>query len=131
MKTLSFICDICGKRYENKPPYNEHPEITPGYGNTADNRIACYSCCAEQDKKAMREHGKIDLYLTKNEKGAYRITNWPGSLVFCTTYASKGKHNIAGTRQDVWFKFNDKLWHGVQYGNNTQICHCRQTKQSA
>jgi hypothetical protein len=128
-KTLSFICDLCGKHYENKPPYNAYSDITPGYGKTKDDKICCYPCCAEEDKRIMRETGRRVLYLTSANGGGYRITNWPGSLEFSTTYASKGGHNIAGVRRDVWFKFEGKLWHGVQYGNTSQLCYCKVTKQ--
>lgn len=75
------------------------------------------------------------LYLVNTEAGAlsggsknYRITNWPGTLEFSTAYMRRGYHNIAGRRYDVWFYFAGKRWHGVQYGDNTQILHCRQTK---
>lgn len=58
-----------------------------------------------------------------------RVTNWPGSLSFRTGYIRKGRHNFAGTRYDTWFTGPDeKTWHAVQYGENTQIAHCRRVK---
>ena len=72
----------------------------------------------------MRNHGKIALYLT--DEG---VTNWPASLVFPVRYRRIGRHNWAGKRYDVWFTGPDgKPWHGTQYGDNTQIIHCKRVK---
>ena len=102
---------------------SEHSEVTSGYGISQDGKKYCYACCAEIDKETMRKHGRITLYLT--EKG---ITNWPASLVLPVHYKKEGRHNIAGKRFDVWFTFEDRQWHGVTYGDNTQLCHCRVVK---
>jgi hypothetical protein len=73
----------------------------------------------------MKDEGRITLYLTDDG----RVTNWPNSLSF-KGHVSKGRHNIAGTRYDVWFTGPDgHRWHGTQYGDNTQICHCKRTKE--
>lgn len=33
-------------------------------------------------------------------------------------------------RIDVWFNGPDgHLWHGVNYGHNSQLCHCRRTRK--
>jgi hypothetical protein len=88
----------------------------------------CYECCATRDKETMRSTGKATLYLTYND-GARRgyVKNWPGTLCFLGQ-VSKSRHNISRTRYDVWFMFEGRVWHGVQYGENTQICHCKRTK---
>ena len=105
-----------------------------GYGVDKDNNRVCYSCCAISDKEQMRTSDKIVLYLTKkviNEKRGeyqYHVTNWPGTLDFPVYYSRNGCHNIAGTREDVWFVFEGKTWHGIQYGNFSEICHCKVTK---
>jgi hypothetical protein len=105
-------------------PVSEHLSITTGYGTDKDGKKHCYECCAVRDKAAMIEDGKATLYLAKNE-----VTNWPGSLRFAVSYTRKGRHNIAGSRHDVWFTGPDgKRWHGVQFGENTQLCHCRRIK---
>jgi hypothetical protein len=76
----------------------------------------------------MERTGRATLYLTTKPDGAAEITNWPGSLRFTGRY-TKGAHNIARTRYDVWFYGPDKTaWYGVQYGENTQIAHCRRVK---
>jgi len=60
----------------------------------------------------------------------HTLTNWPGTLRFDPHYIKKGRHNIAGTRYDVWFPGPDgHIWHGINYGENTQITHCKRTKQ--
>jgi hypothetical protein len=54
---------------------------------------------------------------------------WPGTLkIRCGVRT--GRHNIAGKRYDVWFVGPDgKNWHGVTYGDNTQICRVRRLKK--
>ena len=101
-----------------------------GYGTNGDGIKLCYNCCAEQDKAFMREHGKNTLYLTKDEKG-WKVTNWPGTLVFRPHYVKKGWHNIAGSRHDAWFTFEGHVWHAVQYGEWSDIARCKRTKQAA
>lgn len=87
----------------------------------------------KHDRKQMAETGKIVLFLTISEYMNMRLfqdgklTNWPGSLeIPCRV--KRGRHNMAGTRYDVWFRLHGKEWHGVQYGDNTQICHCKRLK---
>lgn len=112
-------------------PESEHLDITTGYGTDANGKTYCYDCCAEADKKEMRKTGRATLYLiiVNNGTSNYaKVTNWPGSLVFDYLHYRKGHHNIAGTRYDVWFKFEGKTWHGVTFGDMTQICHCKVTK---
>jgi hypothetical protein len=87
----------------------------------------------------MRTDDNIDLYLVdaKHESPmktgspfwTHELTNWPGSLSIQVRRIKTGHHNIAGKRYDVWFTFEGHEWHGVQYGDNTQICHCRKLKQ--
>ena len=116
--TQPYICD-CGH------PESEHSELTRGYGTDRETgKTSCYACCAEHDRDIMRTTGRITLYLCGNT----RLTNWPGSLVIEPYRLRIGRHNIAGKRYDVWFHFEDTKWHGVQYGSNTQICHCRRLK---
>ena len=95
-----------------------------GYGVNREGEKICFACCGEQDKQAMREDGKATLYLSNNE-----ITNWPGTLRLRADYVRTGRHNIAGKRYDVWFHFENQQWHGVQYGDNTNILHCKKLKQ--
>jgi hypothetical protein len=107
---------------------SEHGAFTTGYATDNDGKKFCYACAAEQDKQWMREKGKITLYLVRNDSGKWEVINWPGSLRFSVSFFRLGSHNIAGTRQDVWFKFEGQQWHGIQYGENTQLCHCKRTR---
>lgn len=115
-------------------------------------RPACLlrECCGENDRKDMISTGKAVLYLTcepaskmrlngqpytiatlnqgigRSTKGT--VSNWPGTMKF-DCYTTVGHHNIARYRYDCWFTGPDgKRWHGVTYGDNTQICRCRRLK---
>ena len=132
----TFKCMDCGQTF---------PILTNGGTGYAclpnpappDNRI-CYPCCAVRDRASMIETGRAVLYLTTepnltpagNSHGETgTVSNWPGSLKIKTGPVKVGHHNMAGKRYDVWFTGPDgKDWHGVQYGENTQICHCRRVK---
>ena len=121
-----------------------------GYGYDAKDRPVCYECCGENDRKDMISTGKAVLYLTcepaskmrlsgqpytiatlnqgigRSTKGT--VSNWPGTMKF-DCYTTVGHHNIARHRYDCWFTGPDgKRWHGVTYGDNTQICRCRRLK---
>jgi hypothetical protein len=122
-------------------PPSSHSDFTTGYGEDSEGKKSCYDCCAANDRRNMIETGKATLYLAKNEdykehlgnidwQPRYFITNWPGSLKLHATAVRTGSHNIAGKRYDAWFNFEDGyVWHGTQYGDNTQICHCKRTRQ--
>lgn len=108
-----------------------HSEFTTGYGKDEHGKRYCYACCADRDRYQMRCDGRATLYLTCEPKmvrtGTGTLTNWPGSLeIPCNV--RKGRHNMARTRYDVWFSFEGQTWHGVQYGENTQLCHCKRIK---
>jgi len=122
MKQLNNTILDCG----HKP--SPHSNITGGYGEDAQGKTSCYECCAKSDIEYMDKEGKIMLYLcTDNHKD--RVTNWPNSLSFPVKHFTVGHHNFAGVRYDVWFEdHNGRQWHGVQYGDNTQICHCKRSK---
>lgn len=112
-----------------------HSEYTTGYGMDSEGKKHCWECCAIHDINAMRETGRYTLYLCNHAKGMssptrYYLSNWPGTLTLPVRY-SRGKHNMAGTRIDVWFNFDGHVWHGVQYGEDTMICHVKRTKQTA
>lgn len=122
-KTSTFYCDGC-----RKLKTVVHSDITTGYGIDKNGNKFCYSCCADNDRKIMRETGKYTLYLVGNNN-QWEITNWPGSLSFPARVV-KGRHNIARVRYDAWFNFDGHIWHGVTYGDHTQVCHCKRTKET-
>ena len=126
-----FVCSDCG---EEKVHVDS---MTTGYGvDSAGNKV-CFDCCGKRDRAAMIETGRAVLYLTVAGLSAAAplwpvVTNWPGTLKIQVESRSKGRHNLAGCRTDVWFNGPDGCkWHGVTYGDNTQICHCRRLKSKA
>jgi hypothetical protein len=104
-----------------------HSPITDGYGTDASGKTFCYACCAQNDKKDMRETGRAILYLTKDGTG-YKVTNWPGSLVIRVKSFRTSRHNMGGTRVDFWFTFEGQNWHGYQIGQWNEIAHCKRIK---
>ena len=122
-----FTCDRCG---ESKEYESDH---FSGYGTNSKGEKICFLCCAATDKQYMRDTGKAILYLNWNNPEDLNdkkpvVTNWPGTLTIPCWGFSKGNHNIANIRYDVWFTFEGKEWHGVMYGNYTQICHCKRKR---
>lgn len=129
MKGDKFVCGLCGETGEAKT------DFTPGYGKVPEGgwrglqggMILCYACIAKLERAEMLDTKRMALYDCDNE-----VTNWPGSLRFRVAYRSKGRHNIAGNRYDLWFTGPDgRPWWGVRYGDNTQIVHCREIKTSS
>ena len=99
---------------------------TTGYGTLPSGEQICFACCADEDRKEMREKGRITLYLTDHE-----VTNWPGTLRFKVLEKRSSYHNMVGRngRTDVWFKDEaGNRWHGVNIGNS-QILRCRKVAQ--
>jgi len=130
-----FYCSHCKRKL---------PKLTgnggTGYAVKSNGHKICYDCCAIKDAEYMHDKGKITLYLTLLDDGYSRVVrsyhtrgkiiNWPGTLSFpCRVRRKVNTHNFAGTRYDVWFRGPDGFnWYGVTYGENTQLCHCKRTK---
>lgn len=141
---IHFCCSQCG---EVKPVQSTGGT---GYARNRADELVCYACCAVNDRADMIATGKATLYLTCEPRSKERlhwrpftpstlsqgtgrstrgkVSNWPGTLSF-DCFTRTGNHNIAGTRYDCWFIGPDGFeWHGVTFGDNTQICHCKRTK---
>jgi hypothetical protein len=118
----TFTCHDCG---QTKPVQTSGGT---GYGHYEENGPpVCYACCGERDKAEMQSSDRFTLYWDGS-----KVTNWPGSLVIVPDHVRHGSHNIAGSRVDVWFTGPDGArWHGVQFGEMTQILHCRKLKAKA
>ena len=100
-----------------------------GYARNDANEFLCYQCCGENDAKELREKGKAVLYWTGAKPGdAGEVTNWPGTFRIPVRHVRTGAHNIARRRYDVWFMWEGRDYHGVQYGDNTQICRVKQVR---
>lgn len=132
-QNLGWQCSRCAKTFE----LGTHDGCGTGYGRDGAGDVLCYQCCGELDLARMTETGRAVLYLktTPDFQGATygdaKLTNWPGTVTLQGRFR-RGAHNIARYRYDVWFKGPDGVdWHGVQYGDNTQICHCKRMKGKA
>lgn len=102
--------------------------VTTGYGIDSEGNKICFACCAEADKHHMRENGRITLYFSPGDRGGRgKVSNWPGSLVWENVHYTIGGHNWGLKRYDCWFWFENCEWHGVRYGDNTELLHCKQT----
>lgn len=98
-------------------PTEPHPSFATGY-STWNGATACYACAAVIERMEMASTGTAILYLVQGEAiHRSEVTNWPGTLRFDVFYSSKGRHNMAGTRRDVWFNGPGGLWHGVSLGD--------------
>ena len=122
----TFYCDRCHKNKDNTD------KLTTGYGTTPDGKKHCYACCALDDIERMLKEKKTTLYLTHTGElssgyGDCTVANWPSSLRIQGRY-SVGRHNMAGKVYNVWFSYGLKNWYGRQFGDNTQILHCKQVK---
>ena len=125
MSSHEFVCADCG---EEKVHVNPNGCGGTGYGVGPNGEKVCYTCCGKRDSAEMTAQGRAVLYLTVRE-GKPVVTNWPGTLTLPVRAFRKGRHNIAGVREDVWFTGPDgREWHGVCYGRNTQLCHCKRLK---
>lgn len=117
----------------HEPSEVENTGIFTGYGQDSNGKKHCYACIAEMDRKTMIETGhsrNLPLYWGKQADGQWWVANWPGSLKFKPLRIHEGKHNIGGTRDDVWFDGPDgHVWHGVQIGQWNQILHAKRTKE--
>lgn len=119
-----YDCFKCHKHIT----YNTEGQVGAGYGLDENDNPICYNCCAIVDRDTMDEEGWFVLYLVKRDKDYY-VSNWPGTLEYKVDSYSYGRHNIAGTRVDVWFTdYKGKKWWGARYGNNTQLCRCKRLK---
>jgi len=118
--TTEFDCHQCGQHKIHES------NISTGYGRNDKDEKICFACCGLNDEKnliELKKGEKICLFFNGIE-----IINWPSTLKITPTYIRKGRHNIAGTRQDVYFVFRGLNFHGIQYGNNSEIIHIRKIK---
>lgn len=125
-------CARCGASFPEPPEGGG----AAGYGVNGDtgDRL-CYACCADDDRAYMIQHGRWTGYLTLTARNApqarWLVSNWPGSLEFRPRAVQTGKHNIARVRRDAWFNGPDGyVWHAVQYGDNTDLAHCKRTRRT-
>lgn len=119
----SAYCSRCKKK-----------TATDRCGRLENGDLVCYDCCADLDRAAMKEHGKIQLYLVKRDSG-WMVTNWPNTLQFSAmvTVHKDGHYSpLCGymERRDCWFSFDGHLWHGKSVGDWTEVCHCKRLQDT-
>jgi hypothetical protein len=115
-----FICSQCNEHKKHES------EISTGYGKDKNDNKVCFACCGLNDAKSLNEllpKEKICFYYANN-----LICNWPNTLSIKPYHVRYGRHNIARTRQDIYFYFNGRNFHAVQYGSNSQIAHIKLLK---
>lgn len=117
------VCD-CGHAPSHGWPLPAGYTGGTGYGIDSNGRTSCYACCADLESERMRRGEPVVLYLVDKDT---RVTDWPGVLSFPVDRHHKGRHNIARTRVDVWFRACGHNWHGVNIGDS-QAVRCRVVK---
>lgn len=112
-------------------PESEHSDITRGYGRDDQGNRYCYTCCANRDRETMIQEGKYTLYLTKNEQGLWKVSNWPGSLEFKPYYVKEWKASAWGGYIDAATAYfvgpDGYVWSAINKGDN-EIARCRRTR---
>jgi hypothetical protein len=86
-----------------------------GYASRRDHKI-CYECCGRIDARRMERGLPVLLYYDGKV-----VSNWPGTLKVTPYYTKIGRHNVAGKRTDVWFRFKAGTFHGTRYGDMSQV----------
>ncbi len=137
----TFRCAQCGETRELNTGGNGCGTGYAREGRGPDARFICYPCATENERRDLIEQGRGVLYLVATDEPAkcqgvgakvWTLQNWTGGLKIRTYGAPRvGSHNLAGRRYDVWFRFEGAEWHGVQYGDHTQICRVRRLKPVA
>ena len=119
-RKTTFKCQDCHKELQRNSSGGT------GYALYSGKKI-CYDCAKKRELKQISKvplGGRYDFYWDGK-----KVTNWTGLISFTATGYSKGRHNIGGTREDVWFKDNlGHNWHGVQIGQNTMILRAKRVK---
>ena len=94
-----------------------------------DDKTYCPTCDKLWLDTYMQRAHRVTLYLVQRDKQLY-LNNWTGELEIKIDHWKYGKHNMVGKVTHVWFKHAGIVWHGVNYGDDTQLCHCKKTKRS-
>lgn len=130
----TFTCSRCN---EAKPV---NASGGTGYAVNSEGGKVCYSCCADIDRARMLETGRATLYLSPENRptptGVARylnargdVRNWPGTLRFPFSGLRVARHNIAGRVYTAYFTGPDgATWSARNYGEHSDIAHCRRLK---
>ena len=125
MSSHRFVCVDCGQEKIHVKPNRSRT----GYGIEGQGEEGLLLLLREARFCRYAATGRAVLYLTEEGPEGAVVTNWPGILKFRVRHKRVGSHNLAGRRVDVWFTDSDgREWHGVNYGHNSQLCHCRRLR---
>jgi hypothetical protein len=125
--TTTITCADC----ERQIIIDRKTAVTSPYVVLPDGSKLCHQCSAECDREYMHDTGKNTLYLTEDDDGAFCVQNYSGTLRFYPFDVKTGAHNITGQRTDLWFTFEQQVWHGVCYSTMSQECQVKRTKVKA
>ena len=121
--TMPVKCDKCGKVCKQDGMFT-------GYAVLWDGRKYCYQCSAEVDAQRLRGLAigeSMHLYLVVRNN-VWRVNNFTGLLSLPVYRIKFGRHNFAGIRYDFWFIYYKQKYHGVVYGDDTQLAKVTRVK---
>src|SRR5262245_24760848 len=128
LKRVNIKCAVCGKRVRYDPTFAIGAEFF------CDKGLVCYGCAPRLTREYMTvdgDNGRVHLFLGDAPNDQLYVTNSKKTLIFPVTRFKLGRHNLAGTRTDLWFNGPDgREWHGVVYGTHGPL-RCRATKRLA
>ena len=107
--------------------------IVGGYAVERDGNRYCFKCAAKREAQVLRELAvgeSIHLYLVVRN-GEWCVQNFTGLLSIPIYYIKAGRHNFAGIRHDFWVEYHDNIYHGVVYGEDTQLARVKRIKGNA
>ena len=119
------------KKDSFNPPFQVGCSL-PGYGKDRDGNIVCYDCAGKMDAdtlESLKPGEWMDLYLVNDVDGNYWVQNWPGSLKFNIYPPPHWQAQSFRNWYDIWFFFRNNRYHGVKYGNNTEIVHIQKVRR--
>ncbi len=118
-----FVCVDCG---EEKIHVDS---LTTGYGIDKQGAQGLLLLLREADSADMSATGRAVLYLTEEGPEGAVVSNWPGLRSFGSVTSAWVLTTLPVGAVDVWFTDSDgREWHGINYGHNSQLCHCRRLR---
>ena len=129
MSSHRFVCVDCGQEKIHVNPNGCGGTGYATYRMDGIEKKVCYACCAKRESGVHARYRARGSLLDGEGPEGPVVTDWPGVLKFRVRHKRVGSHNLAGRRVDVWFTDSDgREWHGVNYGHNSQLCHCRRLR---
>lgn len=115
-------------------PESPHSDCTRGYGMDSEGKKHCYECCHAQDMAGIQRAEPFVGYLTKDDRGKWTVSNWPGQPLLRVTdhwkvdnawvrrgYTSESMQHIRAVDE------RGRAWYGKGMGEG-MYCRMRPTK---